>query len=32
MKRELTAFVNKYRSELQTLKNRYLDLFDKDNE
>lgn len=32
MKRELLVFVNKYKTELQDLQNRYLELFESDNE
>jgi hypothetical protein len=32
MKRELTAFVDKFKTDLQNLNNRYLDLFETDNE
>lgn len=32
MKRELTAFVDKFKTELQNLQNRHLDLFETDNE
>lgn len=32
MKRELTAFVDKYKTKLQNLQNRHLDLFETDNQ